>query len=117
MSKLNEFFSREEFACKCGCGFDAVDVELLTVLTDVRLEFGPVTITSGNRCVRHNAVVGGATDSMHTKGMAADFTTPAPAKKVQGFLEKKYPNKYGVGRYTDRTHVDVRPTKARWEIL
>lgn len=101
-------------ACRCGCGFDAFDAELLDVLTEVREKFGPVQITSGNRCPTHNAVVGGSTDSKHTKGLAADIKTPASPKVVAEFLEKKYPNKYGIGRYASWTHIDVRSSKSRW---
>lgn len=111
---LNEYFSRKEFACKCGCGFDAVDTELLDVLTDVREKFGPVTITSGNRCPKHNAAVGGVHNSKHTKGIAADIQTPASPKHVQDYLEAKYSGKYGIGRYTSWTHIDVREEPARW---
>lgn len=116
MVKLNEYFSREEFACKCGCGFDAVDAELLSVLTDIREKFGPTFLTSGNRCPKHNAAIGGAYGSQHTKGIAADFMTPAHPREVQDYLEEKYPDKYGIGRYDNRTHIDVRSTKARWTV-
>jgi len=111
---VNEYFERSEFACKCGCGFDAVDAELLEVLTDVRETFGPVSITSGNRCKKHNKTIGGAEESQHTKGMGADYKTKAAPESVQEYLETKYPDKYGIGRYPNRTHIDVRSTKARW---
>jgi len=111
-------FKRCEFACKCGCGFDVVDVELLAVLEDVREHFGfPVYITSGNRCAKHNASIGGAEHSKHTVGIAADFhVATIDDDKVADYLERMYPNKYGIGRYVGRTHIDVRPTKARWDL-
>lgn len=63
---LNKYFKRREFACRCGCGTSTVDAELLQVVTDVREHFGsPVVITSGHRCAKHNANVGGAKSSMH----------------------------------------------------
>ena len=59
--KLNSYFRRSEFACKCGCGKDTVDYTLLNILTELRFFFGrPLHVNSGNRCEVHNASVGGA---------------------------------------------------------
>jgi uncharacterized protein YcbK (DUF882 family) len=121
MGDLNDYFSKEEFACRCQCGYDSVSAELLQVLTDVRQHFNsPVAITSGCRCQARNKAVGGEEKSRHlpnSKGetVAADFKV-ANVKpiRVQEYLEEKYPDKYGIGRYPNRTHVDVRPDKARW---
>ena len=113
-----KYFKRSEFACKCGCGFDVVDFELLHVLTDVREHFGkPVTMTSGNRCIQHNSMtVGASSKSMHVKGMAADFKVEGVhADVVADYLEAKYPDRYGIARYLGRTHIDVRSNKARWD--
>ena len=122
---MNKYFQRSEFACKgttCGinggnCGFAAVDAELLAVLTDIRETYGkPVKITSACRCVNHNKNVGGKPDSMHIKGMAADIQVEgfSPAK-IEQYLLGKYPDKYGIAASTTFTHIDVRPTKARWK--
>jgi zinc D-Ala-D-Ala carboxypeptidase len=46
------------------------------VLEPVRAHFGPVTITSGFRCVRLNKAVGGSGTSQHCFGEAADFHVP-----------------------------------------
>jgi uncharacterized protein YcbK (DUF882 family) len=92
---LSEHFSRSEFACRCGCGFDSISPELITE--------------------KHNAKVGGVPNSQHVQGIAADIVvsgrTPA---LVADYLERKYPDRYGVGRYSSFTHIDVRPVKARW---
>lgn len=46
------------------------------VLDPLRQRFGaPIIVTSGYRCDRLNKVVGGATNSQHCKGMAADIRT------------------------------------------
>jgi len=112
-------FKRSEFACKCGCGFAAMDSELLEVLEDVRAHFNsPIKINSGCRCIEHNKAVGGSPNSMHTKGMACDFVVLNLGENqdaVADYLESKYPDKYGIGRYLGRTHVDVREGKARWD--
>lgn len=39
----------------------------------IREHFGPVVITSGFRCPALNAAIGGADNSSHTRGEAADF--------------------------------------------
>ena len=112
-----KYFKRHEFACGCGCGFSAVDVELLEALEDVREHFNqPITINSGCRCEAHNRAVGGEPNSMHTKGIAADFVVRgvSPAK-VHQYLTGKYPNEYGIGLYRTWVHLDVRGEKARWE--
>lgn len=111
-------FKRNEFTCQCGCGFDTVDVDLLKVLTAVRNHFNaPVTITSGCRCISHNNSIGGAMKSTHLRGQAADFRVKGVhADDVADFLEKEMEGWGGIGRYTGRTHVDVRSNgPARWD--
>ena len=36
----------------------------------------PIRITSGCRCIKHNRNVGGASNSAHLEGKAADIATP-----------------------------------------
>ena len=114
--KLNKYFSRSEFSCKCGCGFETVDIELLRVLTVVREHFNaPVTINSACRCVKHNKSVGGAKGSKHLLGIAADIVVKGVApEEVYRFLNNYAGNKYGLGLYGSFNHFDVRPDKARW---
>ena len=75
----NEFrnivhFKRNEFTCKCGCGFNHIDVSLVKILDKIRDHYGkPIVITSGVRCVNHNRKVGGTSQSYHVKNKAADF--------------------------------------------
>ena len=116
MSELSKYFKRSEFACKCFCGFDAVDTELLRVLEDVREHFNaPVTINSGNRCKMHNASIGGAEKSNHVNGIAADIRVEGvEPDAVAYYLNTKYFDKYGLGIYSSWTHIDVRQDKARW---
>ncbi len=50
---------------------------LAEVLEDIRKVLGkPVIISSGYRSFTVNKLVGGAVNSFHTKGLAADFTCP-----------------------------------------
>lgn len=117
MGDLSRHFFRYEFACKCGCGKDTVDAELIRVLEALRELYGPITITSGVRCKAHNAEVGGSPKSKHLEGKAADFKVAGlHPDEVSHVLEVKYFDKYGIGRYNGRTHVDVRSAKARWDL-
>lgn len=114
----SKYFKRREFKCKCGeCRYEAVDCELLEVLEDVReWADGPVSITSGIRCPDHNAAVGGAPDSQHVHGLAADIKVKdIDPDEVYRYLDSKYPDKYGIGVYNNWVHIDVRPTRARWD--
>ena len=110
-------FKRSEFACKCGCGFDTIDAETLQVLQSLRQHFNrPVTINSGCRCEEYNKKQGGAKNSQHLLGRAADFTVKGiQPKEVQSYLKIAYPGKYGVGSYGTFTHLDTRTNgPARW---
>ena len=63
-------FSREEMACKCGCGRSDMDGRFMDKLQTIRNVFGPLVITSGFRCEAHNERVGGG--PAHPLGKAAD---------------------------------------------
>lgn len=118
MGDLSQNFSRWEFSCKCGCGFAIVDTELIDRLEELRVVFGePITITSGCRCKGHNAVtVGAAENSQHLLGWAADFRVrDIHEDQVADYLEERYPQQYGIGRYIGRTHLDMRNTVHRWD--
>ena len=115
MIKISEHFTRHEFSCKCGCGFDTVDIALSQLVQRVRDHFDkPVIITSGCRCVRHNEYVGGTHNSQHLFGRAADIiVADTEPDDVADYLENINPNG-GVGRYSTFTHLDSRSGCARW---
>jgi uncharacterized protein YcbK (DUF882 family) len=117
MGDLSANFSRSEFACKCGCGFQTVDVELLEVITSVREKFRkPVTINSACRCDEHNKKIGGSYGSKHKQGIAADIVVKGVnPDTVYAYLDDMYPTSFGMGKYESFTHIDVRRTKARWK--
>ena len=68
-------FKQSEFACKCGCGFNSINLNLVKILDEIREYFGqPMTITSGCRCAKHNAKVSGSvSNSRHVSGKASDI--------------------------------------------
>lgn len=68
------YFRLDEFRCKCGCGQVRVASGLVLLLDVVRGILGyPLTVTSGFRCPARNAKVGGAENSRHMIGCAADI--------------------------------------------
>jgi len=111
---LSKNFSRWEFACGCGCGYATVDAELLQILQPMRDALGACTVTSGCRCPEHNRAEGGAIDSWHLQGRAADvqFASMAPADWYA--LAEKLGAR-GIGLYPSWVHIDTRPGPvARW---
>ncbi len=116
MGDISDSFSRSEFECWCGCGFSAVDVDLLAALEIVRNKFKrPVKINSACRCDEHNRNIGGADKSKHSLGIAADIVVKdVSPDEVYKYLDKMWPHTYGIGKYNSFTHIDVRKNKARW---
>lgn len=114
--QLSTHFKAREFACTGETAY-FVGQELLEVLEVVRDHFQrPVTINSGWRDKKHNTEVGGTYDSQHLLGIAADIKVEGySAAEVYAYLDKMYPNQYGLGKYSTFTHIDTRATKARWE--
>ena len=113
MGDLSKNFNRSEFACKgknC-CGHSAaIHPDLVDAL--------PLSITSGFRCNRHNKAVGGAEQSFHTLGMAADVSCPAGVSPEElAVIAEEIPlfREGGIGVYASWVHLDVRQSgKARW---
>ncbi len=113
---VSPHFTREEFECSCGCGFSTVDVETVVVLEAVRVHFGkPVYVTSAARCPTYNRSIGSTDTSQHTLGRAVDFHIDVDLHRVYDFIDKLYPERLGLGIYTDFIHVDSRDSKARWD--
>lgn len=113
--KLTKNLSREEFTCKCGCGFDTADYALVTALQDLRDHFErPVEISSGCRCTAHNASVGGSKGSQHMKAKASDIKVRGvPPHIVYDYLDHTYAGKYGVILHQTFVHFDVRDAEWR----
>lgn len=68
-----EYFKLSEFACPC-CHHVKVASSLVITLEAFRRAWAaPVLVNSGFRCLRHNTEVGGAQNSRHLIGCAADI--------------------------------------------
>jgi uncharacterized protein YcbK (DUF882 family) len=109
-------FTRGEFTCNCGCGFDTVDVETLFILEELKRWFGKtVDIVSGCRCHAYNIYIGGSKNSQHVKGRAADLSVQGiESLQVYNYFNRLYPGIYGLGKYSTFTHFDTRSNYARW---
>lgn len=70
-----EYFTEDEFRCKCGCGAALMDESFVQMLDDLRQRCGfPIRINSGYRCPAHNdSVSNSGRDGPHTTGKAADL--------------------------------------------
>lgn len=115
-TELSENFNSLEFDCKgegC-CNTTTINPQLITYLQLIRNHFGKaITITSGYRCYTHNKRVGGATNSRHNKGDAADIVVSGVAPiEVAKFAESI--GIKGIGLYSDFAHIDTRTSKSFW---
>lgn len=114
--KISKNFQVKEFACKDGSDIILINTELVDILQIIRDFFGsPVIINSAYRTPAHNKKVGGVDDSVHLYGSAADITVRGvKSNDVYDFVNKLFPDKYGLGLYPTFVHIDVRPIKSRW---
>lgn len=109
-----QYFKKDEFRCKCGgkyCdGFPAQPREALVRLADrVRGHFGaPMTVSSGVRCITHNATVGGAVASRHMAGKAMDFCVKGKsAAEVLAFVQSQSDVRYAYAIDGNYVHMDI----------
>jgi uncharacterized protein YcbK (DUF882 family) len=117
-------FKLEEFACKSGAPMPAsvrANIERLAknlqVLRDVVKM--PIRINSGHRSEAHNKAVGGAVNSQHVLGTAADFVVvgmapSAVAATIERLISEGKMDEGGLKAYSSWTHYDVRRVRARW---
>jgi uncharacterized protein YcbK (DUF882 family) len=111
---LSPNFSRREFRCKDGSEHP-INPVLLGMLEAIRAKFeAPITIISGYRSPAHNAKVGGAKNSKHVTGEAADIRVEGIPPAHVHYWASRYFSSGGIGLYKTWVHVDCRPTRARW---
>lgn len=96
-------------------------LELANNLEVLRAHFNaPVTVNSAYRTPEYNASIGGAKNSQHILGKAADVVIKGVspdevADAIEFLIEVGLMKEGGVGRYDTFTHYDIRGTKARWD--
>ena len=101
---------------------------------EYRAERVRVTITDGNRCKPNNTDIqmewAGKTreeaersDSRHMYHISSDHRIEVlieghwklvPIDILAAYYDYKHPDSYGIGRYSNRVHLDTRLSKARW---
>jgi uncharacterized protein YcbK (DUF882 family) len=123
--RLSTNFSLPEFASKDGSDFpEDVKInlaELAKNLQVLRDHFGrSVTITSGYRSASHNVRIGGARDSYHVRGMAADIQISGITPKqvydaIEALIKEGKMKEGGLGLYDSWTHYDHRGKRIRWD--
>jgi len=74
----------------------------------------PIIITSGWRTPEHNKKVGGAKNSQHLYGKAADIKMVGVPTKDLLIVAKKMKLFKGIGYSPHFLHVDTRDKKAYW---
>ena len=118
MGDLSEHFSRKEFECR-HCHQFIKSCGLLRGLEKLRdLAQVPIFVLSGYRCAAHNRAVGGASNSQHIRGKAADIQISGLSVREMYDLAVQVPDfvRGGIGVYPEEgfIHVDARPLPARW---
>lgn len=115
-SRISENFRGREFDCPgvgC-CDKTLIDEKLVEYLQKIRDHFGKPVYLTGYRCPVYNAKTpNAATNSRHTKGMAADFHIDGVAPlKIAQYAESI--GIKGIGLYDTFVHIDTRETKSFW---
>lgn len=118
-------FSKEEFDCADG---SAMPLEVLNNVIDVakqleivRAHFNaPITVNSAYRNPVYNRQVGGAVNSQHLSGKAADIVVSGispddVADAIEFLMDEGLILSGGIGRYNTFTHYDIRGKKVTWD--
>lgn len=117
-SQITAHFNSVEFKCKCknkSCTATEIDLDLVNILQKIRNHFGAeVTINSAYRCKKHNAAVGGANDSFHMQGRAADIKVSGVKPKLVAQYAESI-GIQGIGLYDNFVHVDTRTKRFLWK--
>lgn len=111
-------FKCEETACKCGCGKNEMQQDIIDVAQAIREAVGkPLKVTSGYRCKEHNKKIGGSSTSYHLKGEGIDLVCPSLSGKELFAVADKVEGADGLIWYEGQRniHVDTRGTKLRLE--
>jgi uncharacterized protein YcbK (DUF882 family) len=122
--RLTENFELDEFASRDGAETPADVIENLKEVAN-NLEIirsnlkSPIRINSGYRSPSHNKRIGGATNSFHVKGMAADivvdgYTPEEVFATLEILMRSGKIKKGGLKRYRTFVHYDIRGVIKRW---
>ena len=108
------YFTREEFACKCGgryCnGYPAEMQEAVVKIADAaRAHFGrPAHVISGLRCQKWNAHEGGVANSQHMYGEAIDLRIDGvDSETLRQFVAKQPGHRWSYCINSTNVHFDI----------
>lgn len=114
-----EFFTRDEFKCKCGgeyCrGYPAEPKKALVQLAEsARKHFGrPAYVVSGLRCQEWNRIQGGVVNSQHIYGEAVDLQIQGvSADELLAYIKTQPGVRYAYKINDTNVHFDI-PRGAR----
>ena len=109
-----KYFKRSEFKCQCGgkyCNGYPVEMQekVVKAADKVRAHFGkPVTVSSGIRCTKHNAEVGGVSNSRHLQGKAIDLNVSGfSAAMVLAYVQSLPEIRYSYAINSNYIHMDI----------
>ena len=111
--KLSDNFRARDFICPC-CDKEGIKDDLvfhLQLVHNLLPEHQTMIITSGYRCFLHNKIVGGADNSAHLGGWAADIKCDNSTYRfhlVAALIEVGFKR---IGKYDDFIHADIDPAK------
>jgi uncharacterized protein YcbK (DUF882 family) len=121
---MTKNFHINEFASKCGRPTpESVKINLIKLAVNLQVlrdHLGKsIKINSGYRSPEHNKAIGGAKNSQHVKGNAADIVVVGMTpKQVYQTIEKLISEgkmlQGGLKAYNSFCHYDCRGVKARW---
>jgi uncharacterized protein YcbK (DUF882 family) len=108
-------FKWKDFDCKCGCGLNLTNSNLIVNVQKIREYIKkPIAISSGTRCHKHNIAVGGEKKSNHLLGIAVDLVLlQGEPIELYNAIDYLFPNCYGIILYNTFVHFDLRQVRYR----
>ncbi len=107
------YFSRKEFACKCGRYCDGYPAQMQRGVVELadraREELNGVGfVSSGLRCSQHNVNVGGVANSRHLSGKAIDLRIEGKsARQTLAWAQKQQEVRYAYAIDAYYVHMDI----------
>ena len=106
--KKIKHFKKEEFSCRCGCGLNIINKDLVKKLDKARdLANTSFFITSACRCISHNNSIKGSITSSHLDGLAVDIDIESSSKRYKVLYSLFAVGFSRIGIYSDFVHADI----------